>query len=104
MRRCAATTETIIAEVVWTPEAIEDRRAIFAHIAEIDIDAARRLDRAFDAATARLATFPQSGRRGELAGTREVNPHRNYRLVYRAIGDSIVILMVVHAARRWPPE
>jgi plasmid stabilization system protein ParE len=43
------------------------------------------------------------GHEGEIAGTRELTPHRNYRLVYQVAGDTIWILALVHAARQWPP-
>jgi plasmid stabilization system protein ParE len=43
------------------------------------------------------------GHEGEVLGTRELTPHRNYRLVYEIIGDTVWILVLIHAARQWPP-
>ncbi len=88
----------------WTPEAEGDRSIIWDYLAARDPAAAVRIDEAFDkAAVARLTDFPSSGHAGKTAGTREVHPHRNYRLVYAIIGETVWILTIVHAARQWPP-
>jgi plasmid stabilization system protein ParE len=44
------------------------------------------------------------GKRGMIEGTRELLPHKNYRLVYELIDDEIWIHAIVHAARQWPPQ
>ena len=48
---------------------------------------------------------PGLGKPGKIAGTREVIPHQNYRLVYEvAEADGTVwVLALVHTARQWPP-
>ncbi len=61
------------------------------------------MDELFSAAAASLADFPDKGRLGLVAGTRELIPHENYRLVYQAERDSVWILALVHVARMWPP-
>jgi len=45
------------------------------------------------------------GRPGELPGTRELFPHKHYRLVYEVDEDedTIWILALIHGARRRPP-
>ena len=40
---------------------------------------------------------------GQVPGTRELNPHRSYRLVYEIAGDTVWILVLIHTARLWPP-
>lgn len=52
----------------------------------------------------RLANHPHMGRTGKIAGTRELIPHENYRVVYEIDGETIWILALVHVARQWPPE
>ena len=89
--------------VVWTPEAERDRLAIWNYLQERDVAAAVRLDRAFGDAAARLAEFPLLGHEGEIAGTRELTPHRSYRLVYEVMDDTVWILVLIHSARLWPP-
>jgi plasmid stabilization system protein ParE len=61
------------------------------------------LDQLFSDAAAGLADFPMLGHEGEVAGTRELTPHRSYRLVYEVIADTVWILVLIHTARQWPP-
>ncbi|WGF86856.1 type II toxin-antitoxin system RelE/ParE family toxin [Marinivivus vitaminiproducens] len=50
-----------------------------------------------------LASHPRKGRRGRVAGTRElVIDGTPYIVVYRIDPDGIAVLAVIHAARRWP--
>ena len=43
------------------------------------------------------------GHDGDVLGTRELTPHRSYRLVYEIAGDAIWVLAVLHTSRQWPP-
>jgi len=61
------------------------------------------MDELFSAAPSSLADFPKRGRLGTVAGTRELIPHENYRLVYQTERDAVWILALVHVARMWPP-
>ena len=90
-------------KVQWTPEAERDRTAIWDYLAARDPGAARRIDQVFSDAVARLVDFPMVGHEGEISGTRELTPHRNYRLVYEVVDDTVWILVLIHAARLWPP-
>jgi len=90
-------------KVIWTPEAEQDRAAIWDYLEARDPEAAARMDGLFSHAAARLADFPELGHEGEVSGTRELTPHRNYRLVYEVIDDRVWILVLIHAARLWPP-
>lgn len=90
-------------KVAWTPEALQDRAAIWDYIAADNPLAAARIDQLFSDCAARLADFPLLGHAGEVAGTRELTPHKSYRLVYEVAGDTVWILVLIHAARRWPP-
>ncbi|HUG22949.1 type II toxin-antitoxin system RelE/ParE family toxin [Piscinibacter sp.] len=40
------------------------------------------MDELFGLAAARLADFPRLGKPGQIAGTRELIAHENYRLIY----------------------
>ena len=89
--------------MVWTSEAHEDRVDIWEYIAAQNPQAAVRMDLLFSDSAARLAGFPMLGHTGEIAGTRELTPHRSYRLIYEVQAKTIWILALVHAARQWPP-
>ncbi|WP_442593395.1 type II toxin-antitoxin system RelE/ParE family toxin [Parapusillimonas sp. JC17] len=89
--------------LVWTPEALEDRRDIWDYIAQDSEAAAARMDALFSEAASRLIDYPLLGRSGLIAGTRELIVHENYRLVYEADTTGVWILTLVHVARQWPP-
>jgi toxin ParE1/3/4 len=58
---------------------------------------------AVDAAVRRLRSFPESGRAGRVAGTRElVVSGTPFIVIYRVKPSAVVIIRVLHAARRWP--
>ena len=90
-------------KVVWTPEALQDRSDIWDHIATDNPRAAANLDALFSEAAARLADHPKLGRPGKIAGTRELIPHENYRLVYELVGETAWVLTLIHTSRQWPP-
>jgi toxin ParE1/3/4 len=90
-------------KILWTPEAERDRLAIWEYLAARNSDAALRMDRLFSDAVAGLADFPLVGHEGEVPGTRELTPHRSYRIVYDVEGDTVWILVLIHTARQWPP-
>jgi addiction module RelE/StbE family toxin len=90
-------------KVLWTPEAEQDRAAIWDYLEARNPDAALRMDRLFGDSAARLADFPLLGHEGEITGTRELTPHRSYRLVYEVVDDTVWILVLIHTARQWPP-
>ena len=89
--------------VVWTPEALADRRAIHFYVREDNPSAAIAMDELFETAVQRLATMPRMGRPGIIEGTRELIPHENYRIVYEIVDDSVWVLALVHVRRQWPP-
>jgi addiction module RelE/StbE family toxin len=90
-------------KVVWTPEALQDRRAVWDYIAADNPRAAARMDELFSEAAARLADHPKLGRAGKIHGTRELIPHPSYRLIYEIEEETVWVLVLVHTARLWPP-
>ena len=91
-------------ELRWTPEAVEDREAIYDYIEADDPAAALALDALFSEKAGRLVEHPDLGRPGRIAGTRELVAHRNYVLVYDVTGDLVRVLRLLHAARQRPAE
>ncbi len=90
-------------KVVWTPEAQQDRAEVWDYTAADNPRAAARMDQLFSDAAARLATHPKRGRVGNIPGTRELIPHKSYRLVYEIEEETVWVLALVHTARLWPP-
>lgn len=89
--------------VIWSPEAVQDRLAIWEYLLTVNPQAAIDMDERFGEATCRLATHPLIGHSGKIQGTRELIPHENYRLVYEIQEEQVWILALVHTARLWPP-
>jgi len=90
-------------KVKWTPEALQDRIDIWDYFAADNPPDAARMDELFSVAAASLAVHPELGKPGHIAGTRELIPHDNYRLVYEIDQDVVWVLVLVHISRQWPP-
>ena len=90
--------------LLWTPEAIADRDAIYDYIEPDNPRAALALDELFSEKASRLTDHPALGRPGRVPGTRELVAHQNYILVYDVTGDLVRVLNIIHAARQWPPH
>lgn len=90
-------------KVVWTPEARQDREAIWDYIAVDSPRSAAKMDELFSKAAARLADHHQLGRTGRIPGTRELIPHKSYCRVYAIEQETVWLLALVHTARQWPP-
>lgn len=89
--------------VIWTPEAEQDRADIWDYIVADNPGAAIRMDEIFSDTAAQLAAYPEIGKVGKIAGTRELIPHESYRLVYEIGSDTVWVLALVHTAAQWPP-
>jgi toxin ParE1/3/4 len=91
--------------VTWTPEAQQDRADIWDYIAADNLSAAVKMDELFSDAAIRLTQHPMLGRRGKVAGTRELVLHESYCLVYEIDSENEIVwlLALVHTARQWPP-
>ena len=91
--------------VEWLLSAERTLETQLSWIAERNPQAALDMGGAIEAAVSRLADFPQSARPGRVPGTWElVVPASPFIVVYRIEATGIVILRVLHGARRWPPE
>ena len=89
-------------QLVWTPESVEDREAIYAFIEADNPRAALALDTLISEKAERLLEQPGLGRPGRVPGTRELVLHPNYLLIYDQVEDRLRILRLLHAARQWP--
>ena len=88
--------------LIWSPQSIEDRKQIYAFIAEHDPRAADELDGLFSKQANSLLTFPEMGKPGRVPATRELVAHKHYILVYACTGNTIAILTVLHTYRQYP--
>jgi addiction module RelE/StbE family toxin len=89
--------------LVWTELAVNDLAAARAYIAQDNPSAAEHQVARVLAAIAGLLRFPEIGRPGRRAGTRELVINRTpYIAAYRLRGDAIEILRVMHSRQRWP--
>lgn len=75
--------------LIWSAKARQRRDEIFDYIAAENPMAALWLDEQFAQAAHRIQDFPQSGRIGRVAGTRETVVHENYILVYEIRVDKM---------------
>ena len=90
--------------VEWLHTALTNLDAEAEYIARENPEAAARVVAKIAAAVQRLARHPGMGRPGRVPGTRElVVPGPPYLIPYRVRSESVQILRVFHAARRWPP-
>lgn len=91
--------------LVWSALALADRDSIFSHIEADNPRAAIAVDERIAGASRRLIDFPDSGRPGRVAGTRElVIPGTPYIAAYVVTAEKVRILRVLHEAQRWPDE
>jgi toxin ParE1/3/4 len=92
-------------KIRWSVRAARDLTSIRDYIAKENPNAAARVAEALLEATVQLERFPQSGRPGRIAGTRElVVPGLPYILFYRIVEDVILIAAVHHTSRKWPKK
>ena len=80
-----------------------DRREMIAYLEAKSPAAAILVDDRIDSAMELLADFPDAGRLGQFEGTRElVIQDTPYIAAYRVETPAIVVLRLIHAARKWP--
>lgn len=92
-------------KLVWSPYALSDREAIFSYIETESPRVAVHVDEQIAAAARRLIEFPESGRPGRVAGTRElVVPRTPYIAAYVVTPETVRILRVLHGAQLWPDD
>lgn len=90
-------------DVIVSPAARDDIRAIYAYYAERNPDAAGRVTKTIMDAIHGLAQFPLMGREGVKPGTRErILTRYPYKVVYEIRGDTVEVDRVLHAAQQWP--
>ncbi len=91
-------------QVRWLRKALQNLEQTYIYTAQTDPDAAVQLVLKIQAAAERLASFPMLGKTGRVEGTRElVIASTPYLLIYQIKGQAIIILRVLHSAKKYPP-
>jgi toxin ParE1/3/4 len=87
--------------VRWTQTALRDLESLHAYVSQDSEAAAARTVEKILAGLDAVERFPAMGRKGRVAGTRElvVSP---FIVTYRLKKDAIDVLAIIHGARRWP--
>jgi toxin ParE1/3/4 len=89
--------------VVWSPRAIGHLAHFRAFITHDNPSAAGRVAAALLETVERLAEYPNLGRPGRVAGTRElVIAGTAYVIPYRLRGERLEIVAVFHGRQKWP--
>ncbi|MFZ0321794.1 MAG: type II toxin-antitoxin system RelE/ParE family toxin [Candidatus Sulfotelmatobacter sp.] len=87
----------------WTTPATNDLYNIVQHIQQDNPDAASKVAESLYDGCSSLENFPHLGRKGRIAGTRElVFSGLPYIVVYRVVDQVIEILRIYHGAQDWP--
>jgi len=91
-------------QVKWTTSAINDLQSLRSYIEKDKPGAAKILaKRIINTVEEDLVLQPGMGRPGRKAGTREfVITGTPYFIPYRAEGNHLIILRVMHGAMSWP--
>jgi len=90
-------------QIRWTLRALSHLRELQDYIARDNPGAAYRVAQTIRTRVSQLAAQPYSGRPGRVEGTRElVVANTPYIVAYRVSDQSIDILSVLHASRKWP--
>jgi len=88
-------------QIRWTSLAALDLRHIAREIRKANPTAAGRVARILYDGAMSLETFPNRGRPGRIAGTREL-VFPPYIIVYRITAQTVEVLRIYHGAQDWP--
>ena len=89
--------------IVWLRKALFDLNAIEEFIELDNPKAARQIERQIKNAVSLLDRQPNIGRPGRVSDTRElVVPGTSFIVAYTIAASEVVILAVIHGARKWP--
>jgi toxin ParE1/3/4 len=90
-------------KVQWHGAARFDLLEIAGYVANDSLEAAYQLIDEIEEQVAMLARLPAMGRPGRVPGTRElVISGTSYVAPYRITAEKVIILRILHGARRWP--
>jgi toxin ParE1/3/4 len=88
-------------EVRWSPEAADDLERIVVRVRQDNPQAARRIADTIYQRCADLTLLLNRGRRGRVAGTREL-VLLPFIVAYRVKADAVEMVRIYHGAQNWP--
>ena len=88
--------------LVWDDEATTQFEAILDYVGERNLAAAVRLEALIHERIETTRHYPAVGRPGRVAGTRELVAHPNFIVIYRVDSDTVEVIRILHARRRYP--
>jgi toxin ParE1/3/4 len=89
--------------IVWSRRAIKHLVSVRDYLAQESPDSAARVAAQILDAVEQLVLYPNLGRPGRIAGTRElVVPGTPYVIPYRIRGNRVELIAVFHGRQRWP--
>lgn len=89
----------------WSAGALRDLEHIVDYLFDQTPQHAPRVARTIYDAIAGLKAFPNRGRAGKKAGTRElVLASLPYVVVYQVRGEFVYVVRILHAAQQWPED
>lgn len=95
----------MVNDILWSPEARHDLRALFRFILQYDRSSAERIRDLIFEKVELLASMPDMGRPGRVPGTREFLVETTpYIIPYRVRENTLEVLRVYHSKRKWPDE
>jgi toxin ParE1/3/4 len=90
-------------KVRWLSSALRELDRVYEYVARDNPKAAKSVFRRIRSTATRLGKFPESGRRGQVQGTRElVVNDLPYIIVYRISPAGIEVIRVLHTAMDRP--
>lgn len=90
-------------EVVWSEPALEDLIQLREFIRAENPSAAARVSQRILEVVEAISRHPSMGRAGRIPNTREmVVTQTPFLIAYSVLDDQLVILRVLHGARKWP--
>lgn len=95
-----------MADVFWTEGAEQDLEDILAYyLTEAGIEVAQSIFLRIRTAVQSLREFPERTRTGRVAGTRELVIARlPYIAVIQVERERVLVLNLIHTARKFPPD
>jgi plasmid stabilization system protein ParE len=89
--------------IIWTVGAKADREEMLDKMVAERPAMAAEFNQTISSTIAKIASFPRMGKVGTAPETREFVAHKNYRVIYRIDGSSIVVMGIAHTSKRWLP-